>query len=455
MVLLTETGRPPTNIKVCDALMGSGKTSAAIQYMNQHPGRKFIYVSPRIEEDRRIVAACPMLYFALPSDKGRDRTKTVNLKRLLQAGRNVAISHVLYTLCDDEVCALMRQHGYSMIIDEAVHIFEDAKVTRRDIETMMGSGAVRVTDNGYLEFSDGYDPDGHSEHFRRMWHLAASHKLVLLPNGQCCYWMVSDRMLLAAQEVIIMTYRFSASDMARLMQIHHIPYAPIYVDTDGRGNYWFTDRVAYVPAYAGHMRDMVRIVDDQKLNAIGEKWNALSKGWWDTNMEAYRRSLAYGDDGSMRETAASKATDAYRMRSLLRKYMRTDHPDTSADDRLFGCFAKPGEFLKQKGYLNAHLVFNATSLNEWGNRHVLAYLVNVFQRPEVDQYYQSLGFEGKRDEYALTTMLQWIWRSAIRNGEPVELYLPSRRMREILAAWINECEEDYKRLYHISEEDTE
>jgi hypothetical protein len=52
-------------------------------------------------------------------------------------------------------------------------------------------------------------------------------------------------------------------------------------------------------------------------------------------------------------------------------------------------------------------------------------------------------------------MLQWIWRSAIRNGKPVELYLPSRRMREILEAWIRECEEDYRTLYHISKEDHE
>lgn len=453
--MTTELTRPPTNVKVCDALMGSGKTSAAIRYMNEHSDRRFIYVAPQLTEGRRIALACPALYFALPSDRGKDRTKTANLKRLLKAGRNVAISHVLYTLCDDEVCELMRQQGYAMIIDEAVHIFEDAKITKRDIDTMMGSGAVRETANGYLEFADGYDPSGHSEHFQRMWRLAASHKLVMLPNGKCCYWMVSDRMLRAATEVIIMTYRFHASDMARLMQIHNIPYERIFVNTDGCGNYWFVNREVYMPTYAEHLHDMVRVVYDKKLNEIGEKWNALSKGWWEENLAAYHRSLAYSDDGNPKETAGSKATGAYRMRSLLRKYMRTDHPDASANDRLFGCFAKPGEFLKQKGYLNAHLVFNTTSLNEWGDRYILAYLVNVFQRPEVDQYYQACGFESGRDEYALTTMLQWIWRSAIRNGKPVELYLPSRRMRAILEAWIRECEEDYRTLYHISKEDHE
>ena len=450
---MTEACRPPTNVKVCDALMGSGKTSAAIRYMNEHPGRKFIYVTPRLEEDRRIADACPGLCFALPSERGKDKTKTANLMRLLEAGRNVAISHVLYTLCNDTMCDMIKQQGYSLIVDEVVQVFEDAQITKRDIETMMGSGAVRETLHGYLEFQDNYDPSGHSEHFQRMWHLADSHKLVMLPNGKCCYWMVSDRMLAAAREVIIMTYRFKSSTMARLLEIHKIPYEYIYVNTDGHGNYWFVDEEVYMPSYAEHMRDMIHVVDDAKLNAIGEKRTALSMGWWKENLNAYRKSLVFDENGNPQETMNSKRTGAYRVRSLLRKYLRTDHPDVSADDRLFGCFASAGEFLKQKGYLHAHLVFNATSLNEWGNRHILAYLVNVYQRPEIDQYYKPMGFSSNQDEFALTTMLQWIWRSAIRNGEPIELYLPSRRMREILDAWMDECAADYNRIYNNMQED--
>ena len=34
-------------------------------------------------------------------------------------------------------------------------------------------------------------------------------------------------------------------------------------------------------------------------------------------------------------------------------------------------------------------------------------------------------------------MVQWIWRSAIRDGNEVNLYIPSRRMRELLIGWID------------------
>ena len=33
------------NIKICDAIMGSGKTSAAIRYMNESDGH-FVFITP-------------------------------------------------------------------------------------------------------------------------------------------------------------------------------------------------------------------------------------------------------------------------------------------------------------------------------------------------------------------------------------------------------------------------
>ena len=34
-------------------------------------------------------------------------------------------------------------------------------------------------------------------------------------------------------------------------------------------------------------------------------------------------------------------------------------------------------------------------------------------------------------------MVQWIYRSQIRNGKPITVYVPSRRMRELLIDWLN------------------
>ena len=39
--------------------------------------------------------------------------------------------------------------------------------------------------------------------------------------------------------------------------------------------------------------------------------------------------------------------------------------------------------------------------------------------------------------FALQEMLQWIWRSAIRDGKPIDLYIPSERMRSLLVEWLD------------------
>lgn len=53
------------------------------------------------------------------------------------------------------------------------------------------------------------------------------------------------------------------------------------------------------------------------------------------------------------------------------------------------------------------------------------------------KFYQMHGVEVDEDMYALSIMVQWIWRSAIRDGNEVYLYIPSSRMRSLLISWID------------------
>ena len=68
----------------------------------------------------------------------------------------------------------------------------------------------------------------------------------------------------------------------------------------------------------------------------------------------------------------------------------------------------------------------------------MAYLVNVFIRPRLAQYYHDCGVEPNEELYALSQMVQWIWRSQIRRDDSINLYVPSERMRELFKAWLYE-----------------
>ena len=56
-------------IYVCDALMGSGKSSSCISYINEHPDKRYVYITPYLDEATRIAVACPEAHFVEPEEK--------------------------------------------------------------------------------------------------------------------------------------------------------------------------------------------------------------------------------------------------------------------------------------------------------------------------------------------------------------------------------------------------
>jgi len=79
---------------------------------------------------------------------------------------------------------------------------------------------------------------------------------------------------------------------------------------------------------------------------------------------------------------------------------------------------------------------NTRATNMYRDRKYLAYLVNVFLDPAVSGWFLENGGCLDEKQFALSQLLQWVWRSAIRDGKCVRLYLPSRRMREMLIEWL-------------------
>ena len=105
---------------------------------------------------------------------------------------------------------------------------------------------------------------------------------------------------------------------------------------------------------------------------------------------------------------------------------------------MWSSFKKAFQKLKGKGYTKQFTECNLRATNEYRHKTRLAYCVNLFLNVGEKMYYRSHGVEIDEDLYALSNMIQWIWRSAIRDGKPITVYIPSRRMRTLLIDWINE-----------------
>ena len=110
--------------------------------------------------------------------------------------------------------------------------------------------------------------------------------------------------------------------------------------------------------------------------------------------------------------------------------------DADSVDILWTTFKNAKHRLKGKVYTNAFISCTARATNDYKSRHCLAYCVNIFFHPEIKKFFSSRGIEVDEDMYALSEMLQWIWRSAIRENEDIYIYIPSKRMRNLLLEWL-------------------
>jgi hypothetical protein len=100
---------------------------------------------------------------------------------------------------------------------------------------------------------------------------------------------------------------------------------------------------------------------------------------------------------------------------------------------------------------NTHFVpFNIRATNKYQHKRALAFLYNVFPHFNITQYFnikgnpRGIGID--EEAYALSHLIQWIWRSSIRRQDlpkeerEIHLYLPSSRMRKILLEWLDSKE---------------
>jgi hypothetical protein len=57
--------------------------------------------------------------------------------------------------------------------------------------------------------------------------------------------------------------------------------------------------------------------------------------------------------------------------------------------------------------------------------------------PIEERFFSEHNIKVDEELLALSDLLQWIFRSSIREGKPINIYIPSKRMRELLIKWIN------------------
>ena len=395
-------------ITVIDSMMGSGKTSWALQHINDNPKTSFVFITPFLSEIDRVVAKTNGRFKA-PVNRGNG--KLDNFNSILAAGHDIAATHELFKHINDESKQLIKQSKYTLILDEVlnvVEVYNDIKPD--DIKLLEESECISIDKNKHIVWNQAKEK--YDTKYNALKFMAENNSLISL-DGKNVIWQFPPDIFKIFSEIYILTYRFKSSLLRCFFDLHHIKYCEKYICKSETKYYLSEDN--HENAALKDIVSKIKIYDG-KLNLIEpDKRTQFSKSWFE----------------SAENTLCIK-----RLKNNLFNYFKHKQ-NAKSDEILWTSFKGLQHKLSGRGYTKAFLPCNCRSVNEYADRRCLAYCLNVFVNPIILNYFLYYNVYLNEDSYALTEMLQWIWRSGIRNGESINIYIPSARMRNLLEIWIN------------------
>ena len=411
-------------INIVDAIMGAGKSQSAINFMNAaDDNKKFIYITPYKLEVDRIVEACASKNFRQPVKYNEKAPKILNFKDLLNKGANIATTHALFHLFDDEIIDLCYSQNYTLIMDEVTDVVEPYYIEKTDLDLLL-ENLVTIESNGLLHWRD--DQAGYAgskfEQEKRLCEMGC----LAMYGDTLMLWMFPVKIFKAFHESYILTYMFSAQMQKYYYDFYGLKYKYLYVEGNSLDTYTFTENPkSYKHKY--DYRELITIFDDKKLNMIGDSETALSKSWYERNK-----------NNVLMKQLKNNTLNYFKHK--LTVYNNGIWEKSCAENNLWTTFKDYQKQLSGKGYATGYISSNLRATNEFRERTTAAYLVNKYFNPVIKRFFESNGVKVNEDDYATSEMLQWIWRSAVRDGKHITVYIPSSRMRNLLMQWINSQE---------------
>ena len=396
-------------VTVVDCICGSGKTSWAIDYMNTNTDKKFIYITPYLDEVERILKGCDCRAFFEPKTERGEGSKLKDFNKLLSQGKNIVSTHSLFAMIDNNTLEYLKEYNYTLILDEVFNVVEEIKITKSDREILL-KDKVKVDEDGKLTWID------------KNYKGTLSKYKNAIEKGDCyiydnCFmlWTFPVSIMKALKHTYILTYMFTGQVQRYYYDMNSVEYE--YKSIGKINNkYEIVDYNEHEDL--SHIKELINICDDKKLNKIGEDKYALSKSWY------IKQDENKGDGFDV-------------LKNNMYNYFR-HKVKGKGQDNMFTCFKDFKNQCKGKGYSKGFVSCNARATNEYRHKKNLAYVVNIFNNPMILKFFRSKDVKVDENTFALSELIQWMFRSQLRDGKKINIYIPSKRMRTLLENWLQQ-----------------
>lgn len=434
-----------TKIKIYDAIMGNGKTERIIKDL-AHESRPIIYITPLLTEVVRVSGAIinakgqhmkddfgNFMYdtehplankrFYLPNNQNSSGSKLDSIRSLVAGGHNICSTHKLFSMLDLDTIKALRDNQYVLVADESLEVWskfdlgggfsEDSSAedlqglskTDKNIQTMIKNGFIVADPMGLLWWQEDKFHDAENTLYANVKKLC-DLKQLYISNGRVVFWELNHTVLSAFDEVLMATYMFDYSFMKYYLDIHEYSYE--------------VERFGLVP------KDYAKFVSvfEGKMNVVGEK----------------DFSLSYSDLSGRKD----RGTDPTTLKNHLYNFLYNHHKVKPSDGSYLWTTYKPASATISGGrYKRGWIAYNTKATNSYIKSDKVAYLCNNFPNTFlVNMVTNRSGAKFNQDMWALSEMLQFLFRSKLRDVEDgdrlVHLYIPSRRMRELFNWWLRQ-----------------
>lgn len=391
-----------SNITIIDAPCGYGKTSWAIEYMNDNEFERFIYITPYLDEVSRIKNDVDRT-FKEPNVKRGKGSKRNDFYNLLTNGEDIATTHSLFKGVDKNVKDEIKDKEYILILDEVMDVVEQINISKDDINILIERNIIKVNEEGKVYWID----DNYRGEFIK-YKKSISNGDVYLHNGAMILWTFPCDIFNSFKEVYILTYMFKGQIQAYYYDLNKLKYE--YKSVENIDDKY--ELTSYKKINGEKYKNLITIYNG-KLNEVG-KGNSLTKKWY---------------------TQASKKVAMRRLKDCTYNYFN-NIISGKTNDNMWTTFKDYKNECKGNGYTKGFVECNVRATNEYKHKTNLAYLINRYYNPMIEQFFTQRKVSIDRDTYALSELIQWMFRSAIRENKPINIYIPSERMRRLLEDWL-------------------
>ena len=405
-------------IEIIDAPCGRGKTSYAINKINSSED-KVVYVTPFLSEVDRMTKECKRL--CSPDTKESD-TKVEDFVRLLKEGKSIATTHSLFKGFNDDCYRLIKENGYSLIFDEVITTVKTYGITVDDINMLEGMNKIKVIGDSKEIIWIAPEYNGQFNVFKKAVEKGSIYMVKISDKEKYVIaWELPLEKFVNFKDITILTYLFEGSEMSCYFKMNGIPYT-LYSLVDYK-------KVPYDKHTENReaLKALINVYDGKANKNFGDSKTALSVNWYKSkkNKNAVKQ---------LNKNTANYFKNI--VKSSTKDLLWTCY--TEDIDRLDNNYCTSKNWDVKDTKKKTFLSFNTRATNDFRDRHNLAYMVNPFVNPIVAQYFSYKGdVVLDNDLYAVSNLIQWICRSAVREGKPVNLYLPSQRMRDLLNKFFN------------------